>query len=247
MTGQGSVARSRKEASKQFFFEKKNQKTFDSALAASWKGPRQPEQKLFASFSRKRRPFFLRCSTTCLAALFCFAATAAEPEGLRLAPQPDAAAFQTALAATAGEHALSHAAVFADQSFRLVDHGRQAGTLVSGRGTRPAPSPDADPVNTCFVSLVPPGSAASAVLTVGAGDWETEACAGVSAVGLLADSGADHRVAIVYRAAAPHAAPLEPVVLAWSQTGPLRIDAAASRRASLAGAGTVAEIRAALR
>ena len=137
--------------------------------------------------------------------------------------------------------------MFAAQSFRVLDHGQQAGTLVSGRGTLPALSSEADPVNTCFVSLVRQGSAPAVVLTVGAGDWETEACSGVAAVGLLAGAGADNRVAIVYKAAAPHTAPLEPVILTWSQAGALMIDGAASKRASLAGATTLAEIRAALR
>jgi len=38
-----------------FFFEKKNQKTF--AFFARWSEVRDSEQKFFASFFQKRRPF----------------------------------------------------------------------------------------------------------------------------------------------------------------------------------------------
>ena len=169
---------------------------------------------------------------------------------LRLEAEPDAGALKLAAhaasEAVAGGHVLSHPSVFASQSFRILDHGEPAGTLVSGRGTLPALSHEADPVNTCFVSFVKAGKSSAPVLTVGVGAWETEGCSGVAAVGLLPESGPTHRVAIIYRASAPHTAPLEPVVLEWSQQQTLAIDGEASKKASLAGATTLAEVRAAV-
>jgi hypothetical protein len=45
---------------KQFFFEKKNQKTFALGDALHPRGPRQPtEQKFFGSFFQKRTASFL--------------------------------------------------------------------------------------------------------------------------------------------------------------------------------------------
>ena len=41
---------------KQFFFEKKNQKTFDSAVARPLKGPRQPDKSFLLLFLQKSRP-----------------------------------------------------------------------------------------------------------------------------------------------------------------------------------------------
>jgi hypothetical protein len=41
---------------KQFFFEKKNQKTFIPLSRRRRISPRQPAQKFFASFFQKRRP-----------------------------------------------------------------------------------------------------------------------------------------------------------------------------------------------
>ena len=44
---------------KQFFFEKKNQKTFVPLGATLWEVRRQQDQKSFASFLQKRRPWLL--------------------------------------------------------------------------------------------------------------------------------------------------------------------------------------------
>lgn len=98
------------------------------------------------------------------------------------------------------------------------------------------------------MAYTPAGGVASVAVTVGTGNWETEACAGIASVGPLPPGhGGMEPAGLIYRAASPHASLLEPVVVTWSAQGPIEIDEATSRRASDAGATTVASIRKVLR
>jgi hypothetical protein len=82
--------------------------------------------------------------------------------------------------------------------------------------------------------------------TVGAGDWEAETCDAVEAVGMVSPAPGLTRIGVVFRADAPHAQPKEPVVLAIDGAHVMRIDAAATKRASEAGATTLPALRRAL-
>ncbi len=167
---------------------------------------------------------------------------------LTLAATPDAAALATVRAAASGaDLRLSQPSVLAGQSFRLLSDGHPVGDLVSGRGTLPALAADANPISACFVALARPRGAPELLVTIGAGDWEAEACNGVSAVGLLPPAGGRDRAAIIYKTSAAHGSPVEPVVVSWSTTEKLSIDAEATKRASLAGAASVADVRASLK
>ena len=167
---------------------------------------------------------------------------------LTLGATPDAAALAAVRAAASGaDLRLSQPSVLAGQSFRLLSGGHAAGDLVSGRGTLPALAADANPISACFVALARPHGAPELLVTIGAGDWEAEACNGVSAVGLLPPAGDRDRAAVIYKTSAPHGSPVEPVVVSWSATEKLSIDAAATKQASLAGAASVAEVRASLK
>ncbi len=156
---------------------------------------------------------------------------------------------------------LTDTVLFTDQSFRIISDNRDAGALVSGRGTLPAQAADANPVTACFLALARPAAAPrlvtlalahpavvpQLVITIGAGDWEAESCNGIVAIGLLPDADGRMRAALIYKTTAPHESPIEPVVVSWSATGPLTIDAEASKRASSAGAETVQQVRASLK
>ncbi len=155
--------------------------------------------------------------------------------------------LRSAVAKPTNGQPLSKPELFASQSFRILGDGREVGRLVSGRGELPAASADANPGESCFVALVRPGKQPDTVLTIGFGDWEAESCVTVVALGLLPAAGAQTRAGIIYKATAPHESPIEPVVVTWSDTQPLQIDAAASKRASNAGATTLKAMREALR
>ncbi len=155
-------------------------------------------------------------------------------------------AVRAAASRPTGGARLADPLLFTDQSFRIIG-GRDAGTLVSGRGTLPARAADANPVTACFVALAPPVGAPQLVTTIGAGDWEAESCNGIMAVGLLPEADGLMRAVLIYRTTAPHESPVEPVIVSWSATRPLALDGGASRRASLAGAETVQQVRAALK
>ncbi len=202
--------------------------------------------------ARKRGPpdSHLRLSTIVICILI-WLPVASRAQSTTLAPGADQPALAAVTAAASrvklAGRTLSQPTLNKTQSFRLLRNGQEIGNLVSGKGTLSSLAPDANPVEACFVSLVRPGTDPALVLTIGAGDWETEECTGIIAVGMLPDSGGGSRAAVVYKASAPHESPKEPVVLGWSASQPLSIDEAGSKRASLAGATTLPAIRAALR
>ncbi len=163
-----------------------------------------------------------------------------------LAPGADQAAL-AAVGSAAGGLAMSDVTLFPTQSFRILQSGEPAGSLVSGQATLKPRAADAQPVSACFVSLVKPDQKPTLLTTIGTGNWEAEACNTVASVGMLPASGGAFRAGLIYKTSAPHASPLEPVVVTWSATQPLAIDEGATKRASLAGADSLATLRAALR
>jgi hypothetical protein len=137
--------------------------------------------------------------------------------------------------------------VFASRLYRLSEDGRNLGTLVNGWGHF---------VNSaglersaCFLFLAGPEAKDGPALTVGTGDWETESCLGVKDFAIIArpPSVAGNWLGILYRASSPNFETVEPVVLSWDeQERRFVIDAAASKRASLAGTTTIKGIEGAL-
>ena len=137
------------------------------------------------------------------------------------------------------------------QSFGVRGGAGTQGVRVSGRGQQIVAGRDNA---ACFAVLVagqPPRL--QFIPTVGAGAWEADACLGVAAVGLLRasprpDRPALQRLGLRYRAASPHAAMVEPVILRCGAG--LRgfvVDEAATAAASRAGATTLKDMaRAAL-
>ena len=125
--------------------------------------------------------------------------------------------------------------------------GVSVGSLVTGQATLPPHALGAPPVTACFVSLVRPSQPPPLLMTIGTGEWEAETCNAVDAIGILPAAGGTSRAGLIYKTSSPHASPLEPVIVTWSVTQPLAIDEAATRRASIAGADSVAGLRAALR
>jgi len=179
---------------------------------------------------------------TCLASLS--QPVAAAPFKLSAA-DPDTTKRVEAAAAASG---LRQPAAFAKQSFQVSQDGAVVGTLVSGRAT--ATAPDGHDNATCFAAMARGDAATELLRTVGAGDWEAESCIAVEAVGVLPNQAAPAvaRIGIIYQAASPNATALEPVVLVWDDaTHRLGIDAAASRKASLAGATSLPALQRLLR
>ncbi len=126
------------------------------------------------------------------------------------------------------------------QSFRITRSGREVATLVTGEATF------ASGVPGCFAAIVQ-GDRVALVPTVGTGDYETTSCGKPVAAGLLSPR-EPVTIGVLFAAYSPNAEGIEPVALRWrASDGTLTIDAAGSRRASLAGAQTIAQMRRAIR
>ncbi|WP_260597410.1 hypothetical protein [Sphingomonas endolithica] len=158
---------------------------------------------------------------------------AGEPP-LKLAAPADPAAIAAVRRAA---DRLTDITITAAQSFKIMQGGQQVATFVAGEGKAP------DATNAgCFAALVRDGRA-TVLPTIGSGAWEAETCLATSAVGIL-DAGNSVRIGVIYQAASPNAEPLEPVILRWDRgAGSFAIDEAASTRASIAGATSVAALR----
>jgi len=123
------------------------------------------------------------------------------------------------------------------QSFRIVEGGSEAATLVTGEGNMPGTTNAG-----CFVAIVHQGKA-SLTPTIGYGDYEAETCSGPASVGVLS-SGSPVRFGVVFDASSPNAQVREPVVVSWNRgDNTLLIDDALSVKASQAGALTIAAMR----
>jgi hypothetical protein len=182
----------------------------------------------------------LSCAKAALLAILVLCNQSAS--ALELAEIPDPQALSSALDG-AGRMALRDVKIFDSQSFRLVDGGKSIVALISGSGLAKTAG-QAD--NTmCFLEVVQVNGAVSFIPTIGTGVWEAETCLSVAAVGLIKNKAVSDKLylAILYNAASPNASALEPVVFAWdTKRRTFVIDAAASRRASLAGASNLREI-----
>lgn len=164
-------------------------------------------------------------------------ASAAPATGkITLSPPADAAAIDEARQA-AEAAGMTDVSVTEVQSFRLLAGTEHVATIVAGEGK------EADAINAgCFVALVQDGNA-SVVPTMGSGEWEAQTCLATKALGLLSSEGTV-RIGVIYDGASPNASGTEPIVLVWDRAGgTLRIDEAASKRASLAGALTIKALR----
>ena len=152
-----------------------------------------------------------------------------------------ASAAATELVQAKGRGAgLSQVSVAADQSFRVLDRGREVATLVTGKGTVAGANPG------CFAAIVQEGRV-SVAPTIGSGEWEAQTCGAPVAAALLSVS-SPVRIGVIFHAYSPNAEGDEPVVLVWDRArGTLTTDPAASRRASVAGATTISAMRQALR
>ena len=166
------------------------------------------------------------------------AAGPARAERPVLAPA-DAGALSAARARVAASP-LQGAELLPAASYAVMREGRAVATLVSGRAVEPgAPHPG----RSCFLVALRPGAEPALLMTIGSGEWEVESCLGVAAVGLLpAPAGVTARIGLIYRAAAPHTEPVEPVVVDLGAAG-IAIDIPASQRASEAGAVTIPALR----
>jgi|GEM_PF-6139000 hypothetical protein len=151
-----------------------------------------------------------------------------------------------AKARSVAANTISDVAIDDAQSFRVLRGKQLKGLFVSGSGevTRDG----AGPVHGCFVVGVNADGRVRVIQTIGTDNWEAETCIAVKAVSLLkADADGTQRLVLIYDAASPNAATVEPVVLRW--TGRLdraEVDITASDKASQAGAQTIADVRAAL-
>ncbi len=131
------------------------------------------------------------------------------------------------------------ASIQRDASWLLLRGRERVGSLVALRG--PVPDRASSP-RPCHLLLLRPGAPAALLPTIGEGEWEAETCLGLEAVGMLPPDGATPRIGLIYRAASPNAEPREPLVLRLDPATP-RLDIEASRRASEAGATTIAAMR----
>lgn len=137
---------------------------------------------------------------------------------------------------------LTKVQIFEDQIFNLrLDH-QQIGTLVSGRGIE---NVDGRENSTCFIVFQKSDGQSELLKTVGHGDWEAETCINVKSIGMIhSKKSTSPAIAIVYEAASPNTAVLEPVVFHFSDKEfKLTIDELNTKKASLAGATTIKNIR----
>ncbi len=159
---------------------------------------------------------------------------------LKLAAPADEAAIDSARLAAA-EAGVTDVTITRVQSFRVMNGATQVATLVAGEGQ----APDAT-FPGCFLALVQDGKV-RVVPTISSGNWEMVTCDKVEAIALL-DRGDTLRFGAIYSASSHSGAGTEPVVLDWDRAGAdLTINEPLSVKASLAGAGTIAKLRAALR
>ena len=143
---------------------------------------------------------FLLCASQIVAA-----------DGLKLSLSPDSKVIADVLSRV-GHEKIRDAVVFREQSFRLSQNGAYVGALVTGRGL--ASSADGGEKATCFLAFAKTDGTTILLQTVGAGDWETESCIAVVAVGFICDQPASgsFELAVLHRAASPNASVVEPVV-----------------------------------
>lgn len=166
---------------------------------------------------------------------------------VKLLPASNSLNISMAVLKRATQDKLHDVVIFDKQSFHVEENKIPIGTLVSGRGML---SDQGRENSTCFVAIAKQGGLIDLLLTVGINDWETESCIDVNAVGLITKKTVAGRVqiVIVYKAASASADVNEPVVLCWDiQAHRLEIDVESSKKASLAGATTIPNIRKVLR
>lgn len=177
---------------------------------------------------------------TLILAHSCYALAA----GLELSPVNRLQAAKSDVLNRVSKANFSNVVLFTDQTFRLNYDGAFIGTIVNGRGLL---TTDGRENASCFVALSRPGGSTELVVTIGRGPWEAESCIEVKAVGIVANHGRPS-IGIVYEAASPNSAVLEPLVLNWNRKSrQLEIDEQASQKASIAGATTLLDVRRALK
>ena len=137
---------------------------------------------------------------------------------------------------------LTNVRIFENQIFSLQLDKQQIGTLVSGRGIE---NSDGRENSTCFIVFLKSTGQSEFLKTVGQGDWEAEACIDVKSIGVIhSKKFTSPAIAIVYEAASPNTTVLEPVVFRFNDKGfNIRIDETDTKKASLAGATTLKDIR----
>lgn len=164
---------------------------------------------------------------------------AVTPAGIRLSGAASAVSIAAA-EASATQSGWSNVKVSNAQSFRLVAGKREVATLVTGEATL---SPD---VPGCFAGVVQ-GDRVALVPTIGQGDYETTRCGGPVAAGILSP-GEPVSIGVVFTSYSPNAGSREPIAFTWdAATNRFAIDAAQSKKASLAGAQSIADMQRAVR
>lgn len=139
--------------------------------------------------------------------------------------------------AAAKRQGLSEINITSAQSFGLTGGGKRIGAILTGEAQLEGGTPG------CFAAIVH-GGRTSVVPTIGQGNYEAEACDKAKAVGILSQAGEVVRIGTLFAAYSPNAEVTEPIVLNWSpSTGALSIDDVRSRRASEAGARSIATMR----
>ncbi len=164
---------------------------------------------------------------------------AVTPADIRLSGAASAVSIAAA-EASAAQSGWSNVKVSNAQSFRLVAGKREVATLVTGEATL---SPD---VPGCFAAVVQ-GDRVALVPTIGQGDYETTRCGGPVAAGILSP-GKPVSIGVVFTSYSPNAGSREPIAFTWdAATNRFAIDAAQSKKASLAGAQSIADMQRAVR
>ncbi len=165
---------------------------------------------------------------------------------LALRPVTPGDAALMAKAQRVASNSIGDVAIDKAQSFRVMRGTQFKGLMVPGSGTMARDGAGAVP--GCFVVAVNADGRVRVIPTIGTDNWEAETCLGIKAISLLKPGGdGTQRLALIYDAAAPNAAVIEPVVLRWSgRLDRAEIDITASDKASQAGATTIADVRTAL-
>ncbi|MEH3040498.1 MAG: hypothetical protein PGN21_10605 [Sphingomonas paucimobilis] len=157
---------------------------------------------------------------------------------LRLSGAASAASIAAA-EASATRNGWSDVKASQAQSFRLVAGEREVAALVTGEATL---APD---VPGCFAGVVQ-NDRVVLVPTIGQGEYETTACGGPVAAGILR-AGAPAAIGVIFKSYSPNAESLEPIAFTWDvANNRFTIDAERSKRASLAGAQSIADMQRAL-
>jgi hypothetical protein len=176
------------------------------------------------------------------------ACAGANAETLKLSAAANAQAAAKSVMRYAEQRKFANAKVYDKQVFQVSLGGEVLGTLVSGSGlfTTEVQSDN----STCFIALVKPDNKVVLMPTVGFGDWETESCLSIEAVGTLSpqpQTGFGRIVVIHGGSTGPASSGRSPVVLMWnSKTRSFEIDLEASMKAGRVSEGTVAAMRKAL-